>query len=404
MLSLMHPEVLPDIAAFPGGLQVLRLQDSDRPVLIVKVPKEYILAAKINGGFRIYLTPARIDGQVAWGLVTAFFDDADEPLALRTPLLDEEWAAEVLDALRSDVVDVHFFDELARERLVYRASVKVPEATVQHIESIELLPFSIPRARALLDGIEAYFGLRTPTDEAEAIEVSFEEALFGEDLFIQDARMDLHAYHGARGFSHTMLEREEPGQYQEEDIIQCLQMIFLPQQIYLGPRRTYDGEELCDVLVVSDSRILVVQAKDSPNVEKISRQTLKRKRANVMSALRKAIEQVKGAVGYIRRNTGTLEFRINGELHTIALAGRRLKTLIVVKELFNDQFAEYSEPLRRLSTDKDVECVALDYPEFYSYCTHLGNEAGFFEAYDVVTDYAKQQGEYPRLRFGLVDE
>jgi len=160
---------------------------------------------------------------------------------------------------------------------------------------------------------------------------------------------------------------------------------------------------MCDILVITEKYLFIIQAKDSPNIERISKQKLSRKRNNVMSALKKAINQAKGAVSYSQRNTSRLEFLINGQRYTINTNGLTTKTLIVVKELFNDQFGEYSQQLLGFSRDKQVPCVALDYPEFYSYCVHLRDEQAFFNAYDRVMDYAIKEGEYPRLRFGLVE-
>ncbi len=403
MLTLLYPSLMPTIQQMPGGIWPLCLVDEECPIFIVKAPKEYILAAKINAGLKIYLVPVRIDNQETFGLVTAFFDDEDEPLSIKTPLFADDFSITLFESLRNGRLNVHFFDELSRERLVYRAHVTIPDETKQKIDEMTLLDFSLPSARAMLDGIETYFGLRTSLDDAGAINVSLDESTYDKDLFIQDLRPEKHSYHGSRGFSHTILEREEPGSYQEEDIIQCLLLVFSPEQIYLSPKRIYDKEEMCDILVITDSRLLIIQAKDSPNIERISRQKLSRKRSNVLGALNKAIEQVKGAVGYYRRNSGRLEFLIDGVQHTIDTKRLTIKTLIVVKELFNDQYKEYSKLLLEFSQDKAIPCIALDYPEFYQFCAHLQNENAFFDAYKTVIAHATKHGEYPRLRFGLVE-
>lgn len=404
MLTILYPQFIPTIRQMPGGLLPLEVPREERPFLVVKVPKEYILAAKINASFKIYVMPVLVDGKTTCGMVTAFFDDGDEPLVLKTPLFADDFNIVLLSILGKGLIDVHFFDELSREQMVYHASVTIPEATRQRLEQSVWLEPSLANGRAILEGIEIYFGLRTAQDDHNAIVVSLDESLYGDGLFIQDLRPENHAYHGSRGFSHTMLEREEPGRYQEEDIIQCLQMVFSASHIYLSPKRVHDKEEICDILVVADTRVLIVQAKDSPNIARISKQKISRKRANVVSALNKAIEQVRGAIGYSRRRPEVLELIIGEVALSVDLRNRQLKALIVVKELFNDQFKQYSSLLLDLVHDKGIDCVALDYPELYKYCAHLEDEAGFFEAYDKVASYARQHGEYPRLRFGLAGD
>jgi hypothetical protein len=201
-----------------------------------------------------------------------------------------------------------------------------------------------------------------------------------------------------------MLERDEPGRFQEEDIVQCLQMTFPASQIYLSPKRVYDGEEVCDILVMTDTRALIIQAKDSPNIERISRQKLSRKRASILGALSKAIEQIKGAIGYFRRQPDIVEIVVAGFTRSFDLRSRQLKSLIVVKELFCDQFRDYSMLLLGLVHEKGVDCIALEYPELFKYCAYLKDETGFFEAYDKVVTFAREHGEYPRLRLGVADD
>lgn len=403
MLTLRYPTLMPIIQRIPSGILPLCLEDEKCPIFVVKVPKEYILAAKIKASFKIYLVPVLIDNQKTFGLVTAFFDDEDEPLIVKTPLFSDDFSITLSESLRNEQLNVHFFDELSRERLIYRAQVTIPDEAHHKFDEMTLLDFSFPRARAMMDEIETFFGLRTSLDDARAISVSLNESVYGEDLFIQDLRPERHSYHGSRGFSHTTLEREVPGSYQEEDIIQCLLLVFSPDQIYLSPKRIYDEEEMCDILVVTDTKLLIIQAKDSPNIERVSRQKLSRKRNNVLRALKKAIGQVKGAVGYYHFIAGRLEFIIDGEQCSIDTKRLEAKALIVVKELFNDQYGEYSPLLLDVYRGKAVPCIALDYPEFFQFCSHLQNEDAFFDAYNTVMAHADKHGEYPRLRFGLIE-
>ena len=89
MLSILHPEIIPLIFDFPCGLLPLKVTNGDRSILVVKAPKEWLLAAKANLGFKVYVAPLSISGQHTIGLVSAFFDDAEEPLVIRTPLFDD---------------------------------------------------------------------------------------------------------------------------------------------------------------------------------------------------------------------------------------------------------------------------------------------------------------------------
>ena len=78
-----------------------------------------------------------------------------------------------------------------------------------------------------------------------------------------------------------------------------------------------------------------------------------------------------------------------------------VKTLIVVKELFNDQYDEYRPIFLDVYKKKDVPCVVFDYPEFHQFCFNLPNENAFFYAYNLVMTNAVENGINPRLRFRL---
>lgn len=400
MISIRHPNIVPMIREMPIGIWALA---GEHQALIIKVPKEYILAAKINENFKMYLVPVPIDNQEAICLITAFFDDEDEPLVIKTPLSLEDFAEDIIKLLSNELINVHFFDELSREQLIYRADVLITDETKNKIDEIVLLDFSLPKVRLMMDQIDMLFGSRTSKDDENAITISLHESVYGEGFFIHDLQPENHSFHGSRGFSHRLLEREEPGAYQEEDIIQCLQLLFQPEQIYLNPKRTYDNEEMCDVLIVTDTNILIIQAKDSPNIESISKQKLSRKKKNIFRALKKAVKQVKGAIGYYRRTPDALEFLINNELHTIDTKALEVKALIIVKELFNDQYGEYSSSLLDIYNNNNIHCIALDYPELYQFCLKLSSAQSFFEAYTFVMNSAVENGIYPRLRFGLVE-
>jgi len=292
MLTVLHPELYHQILSYPVGIMAAPDPDGGNPFLIVKAQKEFLLAAKISGFIKVYVCPADLDGKETLALAFAFFDDEDEPLIIRTALLDDVESRHLLATLTSPSINVHFFDEHGREFLVYEAEIDVPEVTKSRLDGLRLLGSDFVQAQHMLHGVATWFGLRTSKDDEEALTVRLVHAPFGESLAIQDARYPLHQHHGAKGYSISTLEREEPGNFQEEDIIKCLAMCFPQSQLYHGPLRTTDKEEICDVLVVTDDRVLIIQAKDSPNVERIAKQKLSRKQTNAMTAFKKAVAQI----------------------------------------------------------------------------------------------------------------
>lgn len=402
MLSAFYEGRLASLLQFPVGLCFAEFEGRPRPVLLVKGPKEAILSAKVNGGFKIYLVPVEADGETTACLVSAFFDDADEPLILTTPLFDEPATRALWQGLLEGSYDVHFFNELNQEMLGYTVETGCTEATRQRLRQTRLLPFDFGIAGSMMDKAGAFMALRDTDDDAHALDIRLNEPIFPEDLFFLDLRPHLNDHQASKGFRHNTLEREEPGYLQELDIIGLLRRTFLAKQIFHGPLRVTDGEEIADVVVVTDSRVLFIQAKDSPNTSEVLGNTMTRKKATSIKRLAKAARQARGAISYARSRDDGLAMRVGDTEVTISLEGRELFSLLVLKELFNDMVADSDPILLELSTSTKAPCVALDYPELVQYTSHLSGEDVFFEALHRVHDFAIANGTFPRLRFGLV--
>ena len=83
LLSIEHPELLPHLKTLGYGLQPVRHRATGRYSLVVKVTKEMILTARLNGEFKVYLLGNDQGPPSHLGLITAFFDDPDEPLTIK---------------------------------------------------------------------------------------------------------------------------------------------------------------------------------------------------------------------------------------------------------------------------------------------------------------------------------
>ena len=397
MLTVLHPEVIPLVRDIPIGIIPFHFKDDKHPTLVVKALKEAILASKLEQGFKIYVTPVNIENHKTLGLISAFFDDEDEPLVIYTPLFEEPNTEFLINLLFPQNINVYLFDENSREYLGYVANIECNPSTQNILKNSNFLPFKLSYARKSHDQMTMWFGLRSVEDDMSAITISFDKSLVPEDIFIQDLVPQNHSYHGAKSCSFTELVRKEPGHYQERDIIQLLHRVFLPKQIYLNPLRVTDKEEMVDVLVATENNILLIQAKDSPNTEPIMRNPINRKKATTIKNLNKAIKQMKGALRYIN-SSSTMRMIICGKEYEIEIGDRDLRTLVLVKELFNDEFSVYSPIILSLVQSTNVPCIALDYSELNIYTANLRDENSFFEAYERVSTYGIQNGVFPRLR------
>ena len=82
--AVSYPEVLQALVDFPGGLLPMRNVGSSQMILIAKTMREIAVTARMRKFFRIYLVPLRAGDVHTCGVLTAFFDDHDEPLTIST--------------------------------------------------------------------------------------------------------------------------------------------------------------------------------------------------------------------------------------------------------------------------------------------------------------------------------
>ncbi len=388
------------ISEFPGGLMALYSFATNKRVLVVKSSKEILLASKLRKELKVYLVTFFSQGEKTLGLVTAIFDDPDEPLFIGTPLIADGACEDLRETLLQSEIDIHFFDELGRELLGYKASVTMPQATRTLLETVRFFSGTNNLIRAMLDGFLTFMGERTSEDDAAAVTVSLGESTVPEDLFIMELRPDKNAFHGSPAVRHTSLVRPEPGQLQEWDIIDLLQRSFEPCSIFHGPLKSSDRQEIADVIVVTDSHVLVVQAKDSPNTEDIANNKLSRKRATALKNLTKALAQIRGAIRHLH-SAPQLLIRCGEKEFVVSTKGKTLLSLVISKELFPDQYDEYSKLIASASVDTGVPCIALDYMEFIQFTSHVVGPGPFFEVLYKIHTVGQECGQYPRPRFGV---
>jgi len=395
MLTVLFPQLLPLLATVHCGL--VALKSPGTTTTVVKVLKEGILAAKLNNGFKVYVIPGAARTVPPVGLISAFFDDSDEPLVLYTPLFDDEMCHRLRDVLLSEAGNFYFFDEHNRELAGYIAMLTTSQSSRELLSWPALPELSPSILRSQLDRMSQWFGNRSAEDDRNAIRIDFSASLFSDDLLFIDARPEAKTYFSGGKFRASQLERQNPGPFQERDIAQLLRRSLPEAQIYIGPARVDSGKEVCDILVLTDSALLVVQAKDSPNTAEVVMNSVTRKKATALKSLRKALAQISGAIRYCR-NCDPLRVSIDGDAIKLPIGARKIRALVVVKELFSDEYGEYSKLLVASALKISAPCIALDYAELNQYTANLYGEEALFEAFDRVFDYGVRSGSFPRLR------
>lgn len=390
-LTIMKPNALPFVATLGRGLWII--EDSDYPILVIKAGKEFILAAREKRQLKIYLSPYESGASSGITLLTACFDDPVSPLIIKTPLIGGD---PLTDALKNlpDEFSVCFFDEHNRELLGYKAQASLDRLR-NHLASRPAL--GREHWHPMMAKADEWFGATTRADDAEAISLDLLEELFPSDFHITD--FTRQGFRGSQGYSYSLLERQEPGQFQEADIIYLLQRAYTSERIIHGPLKVSDGEELVDILIMGDETTVLVQAKDSPNTPATLATTLDRKRRKSLSQLKEGLSQLRGAISTIKREKNPALKLKNGDLLDIDLTKKPLVGVVVVRELFIDTYEEYGSLILDFMDQNHIRVLAFDYNEFEVMTRHCPSEADLLSAFYQISECARERRIYPRLRF-----
>ena len=191
-----------------------------------------------------------------------------------------------------------------------------------------------------------------------------------------------------------------PACFSELDIVKCLHRVFSGDQIFLNPLRADNCEEFVDVMVVTPTRLLLIQAKDSPNTEEILRRPIERKISTVLRHLRKATSQLRGSISYVESNDPVV-VQCGDASHAIAAGNLEVIALVIVKELFPTEYRSYSQLAFEVFDETGVPCLIQDYSQFHDLTHHRRTEPGFFDTLDETMAFALYHDEFPRNRFWL---
>ena len=378
-LSITNPEVVDTLVDSPGGLWPTRRGGDSRMILVVKAPREMAQTAKLRGGFRFYLVPVHAGDVATYGLLTAFFDDNDEPLTIRTPLFNEEITQDFLLLLSSDSFYVHFFDEHNRELLGFRAENSNAYRFRILSDTIRFVSPTLARARQFLDEMQFWFSARSPSDDDAAFTIHLRERLFPDSLA-----------------EHV----DNPGDFNEPNIATTLHRPFRGDQVYSNPIRADNGREFVDVLVATTKTLLLIQAKDSPNTESALTRKIVRKKATAAKHISKATDQLKGSINHLRSHE-SIEIITDGKRRNVSMSGRDVFGIVIVKEVFDPERPTCSPLVLTVFKETGIPCLLLDYLEFQQLTFFRSTEESLVRTLSEIFSVAREHGVFPRNRFGL---
>ena len=344
MLSLRYPSLLSSLRQLGYGLMPVFHEPAGTGALVLKLPKAAILTARMRNEVKVYLLSDGEGPATHLGLITAFFEDEDEPLMIATTLFSgDDLLPDIVSVLGQPEFDIYFFDEHDREWLGVRAINSDVDRWRREFETATFAPFDPATCGELVERLKYRFSVRDGNDDCLAFTMMLGERLYPDNLLILDFQPAAYQFREAQSRpAVAQLIREDPGPLNERDIALLLSRAFPPNAVILNPIRSDTARELTDVLVVTERVMLFVEAKDSPNTAASLNRSIDRKRKTIQNQVKKATKQLQGGLSYAQAHNGITIESSDGP-RTITLDGRQLLGLIVVQEMFDDDQSENSK-------------------------------------------------------------
>lgn len=398
MISILHPEILPVLHKINYGLLPVYVPQEDKFLLVIKANKETLLTARTNNEFKIYLLEDVEKPNRHLGIISAFFDDQEEPLVLLTLLFAKDNLLDDVTKLFSQPeFEIYFFDEHNREFMGFKAINDDYVRFRATIEKAAFDEFNQSEVMELINRLQTRFAIRDVEDNLNAFKITLGERLYPDDYIIMDNTQAFHGYNDSKqSAAITMLERGgDPGPMQERDIALLLVRVFERKNIYLNPFRIDTGRELTDVLVVTDKIMLFIQAKDSPNTEDSLRRNIERKRSVIRSQITEASKQMRGALNHARNND-QIDLKTQDDKISLPTKGKQLVGLIIVREIFDDDYFECSASVLDLAHSLKIPIGLLGYSQLHLLSQRMNTPILFVNAlYDIIEKGIKD-GVFPK--------
>lgn len=396
MFLVDFPEFRPHVEAIQAGLIPFPAFSGDIPSkLIVKASKETILTAVSHGEFFIYRVPFRVNGELSFSLISAFRDDAENPLTIFTPIMGEtDFIKNLRAVLLSDCMELHFFDEHTRERVAY----VIDDIDKNHAEQI-LRPAAVyPGAedmRSAHAAVVEWFGRRSKEDDTNALRIPLNKKLYRDNFVIVDVG-DAYTNRFYKPVASGLV-RAEAGPTSEEDIAHCFSRTFKNGRVFVGPTRLDNGRELADIVVVDDDNIIIIQAKDSPNTEAMLARTIERKAKAARNLAESGFSQLRGAIRHVQEVGLSVKTAFCTE--SLPPNARTIYGIVVIKEKFPQDYKWYVEKSYEITKEKGVMTVLLSYRQLHEITHHVEKGDDFIRVITQMYFQARYYDQFPEINF-----
>lgn len=324
-MHIPSSDIYPELQVEPSGIWFVPTIGDDTHAILLKSPtnilKSIINGASIKLGFNIKDTPS---GHILMS-VMYIEDDKDAPIITINQHIQDFQQAALVEMLNvRNNTPVFFYDELVRNVAEAQCEFdKNKEDIVRLISDVDSLYAGKPNA----DVIKAMDYLEKIADGVIANDpVKSKKIIVSKLTLSQFSVINLTAV-GLREIGNFGITNQDEGGGLEQSIWHLLEGMF-QDKIYRSPQVIKGNKirELTDILATSEYGIFLIESKVTAVLSLSKEQSSSRRAKNIEAQIKKALQQLMGAVKSIEQNlqittNDNQEIEINREIlpHAIVL-------------------------------------------------------------------------------------
>jgi len=315
-----------------SGIFFSTIGEPEHPYMLIKLPQVTLKSVYSGCQIDIAFSPLNIDNRKYFTCGLIVWDDLISPLVTYQLVKSEDEFNSIRECMSKELLRVHFFDELVRP--IVSASSRINSRDMY----------------SCMNNIYDFIDVNNDDNIYEEYKIQVETCIQGKESNCKILKLGLHFEEPTRIYvplagKFSINDKDEGGGL-ENSIFHLIEEFYGFENSIKGPLlNTENKRELTDILAWDEHQVCFIESKclsilDRGNIDK------EKRIKNIKSHLKKALNQLEGAVKTYRRN----EMILNEKLEIVNIPHDRkhgvIDCIVLISEMY--PFLEWNEIAKEL--------------------------------------------------------